>query len=87
MPKTYSAHSLSDPPDRAPSQPIPQTLDPLLREPARRAVTGLSRSAWYVLMNEGEAPKPVPIGQRAVAWRSSDLQKWIEARKQQGAAQ
>jgi prophage regulatory protein len=50
-------------------------------------VTGLSRSAWYVLMNEGEAPKPVPIGQRAVAWRSSDLQKWIEARKQQGAAQ
>lgn len=80
--------SLSEfPADRLPRQAIPATLDPLLREPARRAVTGLSRSAWYALMNKGEAPKPVPVGARAVAWRSSDLQKWIEARTQQGGAQ
>lgn len=61
--------------------------DPLLREPARRSVTGVSRSAWYALQEKGEAPKPVAIGARAVAWRASDLQKWVQARTQQGAAE
>lgn len=77
----------ASPAERLPRQAIPATLDPLVREPVRRQVTGLSRSAWYELMGKGEAPKPLQVGARAVAWRASDLQKWIDARVQQGAAQ
>lgn len=87
MPQATAGQKAQSPDQRIPHQSIPSTLDPLLREPSRRSVTGLSRSAWYSLMEKGEAPKPVPIGARAVAWRASDLQKWIEARTQQGAAQ
>lgn len=87
MPQTLSGQTAPNPAERIPRQAIPATLDPLVREPVRRAVTGLSRSAWYALMNKGEAPKPVSVGVRAVAWKSSDLHKWIEARSQQGAAQ
>ncbi|NWF44437.1 AlpA family phage regulatory protein [Hydrogenophaga sp. D2P1] len=65
---------------------VHHNLDPLLREPARRAVTGVSRSAWYVLMAKDEAPKPVHVSSRSVAWRSSDLQKWAESRQALEAA-
>lgn len=76
-----------DPGDRTPRQSIPANLDPLLREPSRREVTGVSRSAWYDLMAKNEAPKPVHVGSRAVAWRASDLKKWAESRQSRGAAQ
>lgn len=87
MPQTISGQTAQSPAERIPRQAIPASLDPLLREPARRAVTGLSRSAWYELMSKGEAPKPVAIGTRAVAWRASDLEKWSESRAPKGAAQ
>lgn len=88
MPQNATGLSAPNPTERVPRQSIPATLDPLLREPSRRSVTGLSRSAWYALMQKGEAPKPVSISSgRAVAWRASDLKKWIEDRTQQGAAQ
>lgn len=87
MPQYTPGNKEPTPVERIPRQAIPGTLDPLVREPVRRQVTGTSRSAWYELMGKGEAPKPVRIGARAVAWRSSDLQKWIDERTQQGAAQ
>lgn len=87
MPQAISGQTAQSPAERIPRQAIPASLDPLLREPARRAVTGVSRSAWYELMGKGEAPKPVAVGARAVAWRASDLEKWVGSRPQQGAAQ
>lgn len=68
-------------------QPLPPNLDPLLRERARADFTGFSRSAWHAKMRAGEAPLPVRIGKRAVAWRASDLQKWADSLAQKGAAQ
>lgn len=52
----------------------------LLRRKAVCAMTGLSRSTLYAAMKKGEFPKAVAIGKRAVAWRSDEVEAWIEER-------
>lgn len=42
--------------------------------------TGLSKSAIYSKIKEGEFPASVPIGSRTVAWVDSDVEKWLEWR-------
>jgi len=39
-------------------------------------ITG--NSSLYDLMKEGLFPKPVKIGKRAVGWRKSDLDAWLD---------
>ena len=55
-------------------------MEKLLRLSAVKDFTGLSRSGLYVMVKEGTFPRPVKIGLRAVAWRSSDVSKWIDER-------
>ena len=50
----------------------------ILRLPAVKFRTGLSRSTIYLRMATGDFPKPVALGQRAVGWLSSDIDHWIE---------
>ena len=50
------------------------------RRPAVEALTGLSRSTIYEMMERGDFPRPVRIGRRAVAWRDSDLAAWQAVR-------
>lgn len=52
----------------------------LLRLPSVKAATGRSRASIYADMADGTFPKPVRIGTRSVAWRQSDIDKWIESR-------
>lgn len=40
--------------------------------------TGLSRSSIYNQINQGIFPKPVALGPRAVGWRESDINDWID---------
>ena len=47
-----------------------------IREPERRSITGVPTSTWYEMMEDGRAPRPVPIGPRAVAWPLSELSEW-----------
>jgi prophage regulatory protein len=42
--------------------------------------TGLSRSSIYAAMKTKDFPNSIKIGQRAVAWRSIDLERWINTR-------
>jgi prophage regulatory protein len=35
-------------------------------------------------ISKGEFPKPVPLGSRAVAWKSADIDAWIAAQEQAG---
>jgi prophage regulatory protein len=69
---------------RNPSVPTPRRTDvvtPLfLRMPTVMRMTGLGRSTIYRLIAEHKFPSPVRLGPRAVAWRSSDLDEWSEAR-------
>lgn len=55
--------------------------DKILRRPEVESVIGLGRSTIYAMMAEGEFPKPVKIGKRAVGWRESDLAAWLESRQ------
>ena len=52
----------------------------LLKLPDVLRLTGLSRSTVYRKLKEGDFPRPVQLGKRAVAWRESDLIDWIDGR-------
>ena len=54
--------------------------DRLLRRRQVEEITGLSRSSIYRLMEEGEFPRPVKVGPKAVRWRLSDILRWLESR-------
>ena len=40
-------------------------------------ITSLSKSTIYRLISEGEFPKQIQIGKRAVVWVRSDINAWI----------
>ena len=52
----------------------------LLRLPAVKQRTGLSRSTLYDLMKRGDFPKPIPLGARAVGFVDSEVSAWIDKR-------
>ena len=49
----------------------------ILRLPAVKATTGLSRSTIYLRIAEGTFPKPVSLGARAVGWIEAEVQQWL----------
>lgn len=55
-------------------------LDRILRRKSVEEVTALSRSTIYEMMAQGNFPKPVRLGKRAVGWRESDIAAWLESR-------
>lgn len=52
----------------------------ILRRPQVQQRTGLSRSTLYQYMKDGDFPKPVQLGFRAVGWLESDISDWIAKR-------
>lgn len=49
----------------------------ILRLPAVKARTGLSRSTIYLRISEGSFPKPVSLGGRAVGWIEAEVDDWL----------
>ena len=47
----------------------------ILRRTELEQRLGLSRSSIYKMMDEGEFPRPVRIGRRAVGWLAEDIVK------------
>ena len=53
----------------------------LLREPVvRKAVGGIGKTTLWRWVREGRFPKPVRLGANCVAWRSDDVDQWINTR-------
>jgi prophage regulatory protein len=52
----------------------------MLRLPAVKATTGLSRSTIYLRIQEGSFPGPISLGGRAVGWVESEVQNWLKER-------
>ena len=52
----------------------------LLRLADVRERVPYSRSTIYALIQKNEFPKPISIGERAVAWLEVDVDEWIAAR-------
>lgn len=53
--------------------------DKFMRLPAVIEHTGLSRRTIYRKMEAGEFPQSVRLGPQAVAWRESEVARWMEA--------
>lgn len=53
----------------------------ILRFPEVRERIGLCRSSIYAYIRAGEFPQRVKLGPRAVGWRESEIDAWIEKRK------
>lgn len=63
--------------------------DRIVREPERARITGRSKASWRRdeithHKNGLRFPKRVEIGPRAVGWKLSELQRWLESRKAVG---
>lgn len=52
----------------------------ILRLPAVKEKTGLSRSIIYLRMQEGTFPEKINLGARAVGWLESEIDDWINER-------
>ncbi len=59
---------------------IPEKIERFVREEEREHITGVSRVAWWRLEAEGLAPRRIRIHTRTIAWKLSDLQRWVELR-------
>jgi prophage regulatory protein len=49
----------------------------ILRLPAVKSRTGLSRSTIYLRISEGRFPKPISLGGRAVGWIETEVNDWL----------
>jgi prophage regulatory protein len=52
----------------------------ILRLPAVKLRTGLSRSTIYLRVAQGKFPAPISLGARAVGWLESEIDDWIARR-------
>ncbi len=55
-------------------------MQEILRLPAVQRRTGLSRSAVYEAMKDGDFPKQINLGIRTVGWISAEVDEWIASR-------
>ena len=56
------------------------TQEQMLRLPQVKLKIGRATSTIWKDVKEGTLPPPVALGARAVAWRESELQAWIEVK-------
>ena len=57
----------------------------LLRLPSVLDLVALKKSAWYGLIRDGKAPRPVRLAARAVAWRETEISSWLAERSTTGS--
>jgi prophage regulatory protein len=50
----------------------------IIRLPAVKDKTGLSRSSIYLRMSKGEFPDSISLGSRAIGWLEGDINLWLE---------
>ncbi|MDP1672843.1 MAG: AlpA family transcriptional regulator [Burkholderiales bacterium] len=58
-------------------------MQSILRLPAVKTRTGLSRSTIYLRVSEGKFPKPIALGPRAVGWIDLEIEAWMQERIKQ----
>lgn len=49
----------------------------ILRLPAVKFRTGLSRSTIYLRISKGDFPAPISLGDRAVGWIEAEINDWL----------
>lgn len=54
--------------------------DEIWRRPKVEQTSGLKRAAIYNAIRNGDFPRPVKIGDRAVGWLASEVLAWVASR-------
>ncbi len=76
MPKTSSS-SLPSP--QPPDIPTPfGSIRPLLRQPQVLSLVPFSRATLFRSIKADKFPRPVKLSERVSAWRSEDIQAWMD---------
>lgn len=57
--------------------PIPANQEILYRLSEVEGICGMKRSTIYRAVAEGSFPSPVQLGPQSVAWKKSDIDRWI----------
>lgn len=52
----------------------------ILRLPAVKQRTGLSRSTLYLRISQGAFPQPIDLGGRVVGWLEAEIEEWVQQR-------
>lgn len=52
----------------------------ILRRKQVQELTGLSRSTIYLRIAQGNFPKAISLGARAVGWLESEIEEWVITR-------
>ena len=63
------------------------STDRLMRLPEVMQTIGRSRTSIYYDVKAGRFPEPLQIGRRAIAWRETDIQNWIDSKAAAGGEQ
>lgn len=53
----------------------------LLKDAEVVRVTGIGRTTRYRMIEEGDFPRPIRLSPGRVAWRRTDINKWLETRE------
>jgi prophage regulatory protein len=61
--------------------PTHEPLDRLIGWPEIQRVIGLSRPQIWRLRRDGNFPLALRLSENRVAWRASEVQRWIETRE------
>jgi prophage regulatory protein len=56
------------------------TIERIVRRGQLPALTGYSIPHIYELISDGQFPKPIPLGRRAVGWLESEIAEWQQSR-------
>jgi len=51
----------------------------LLRKPQVLAAIGMKSTWLHEAVRRGDFPKPVRLGARAVGWRKSEIESWLNS--------
>jgi prophage regulatory protein len=63
---------------------VPEHEDRLLRRQDVEAITSLGKVCIYRRVQDGSFPRPVQLGGRRVAWRLSEIRRWMSERPAAG---
>ena len=55
-----------------------RTAGAILRRGKVEQEVGLKRSTIYQRIQEGTFPRPIRLGERAVGWRASDIEQFLD---------
>jgi len=58
-----------------------QTPEKFIRLRELQPLIGLKKASVYRKLRAGTFPRPIKIGDRAIAWRASDVAQWQASRE------